>query len=407
MSNQTQYTLLKDPEAECAISACVDKIKATIATEVCQCDMRALVLLGGYGKGEGGVHKVAGKYRPHNNFDLLLVTREISKRKRESIHRRLAAKLEALSEAFMAGIDLSIMNQWQLELMPTRVLWYDMREGHKTLLGDRHFIPSINHERNKIPAWDVRNLMVNRGSLLLINLLCMQQNERSEQLDKLVVKHTMKAIIGYGDALLFCLGDYHWSYQEKQKRLLNHAEIDLKFKKLYEQAMSFRRTPTYNYYLANDLSDWHAEVMQQLEKVHLRCESLRLGLPDLNWDGYLNKALFASLFERGFTLKAIARKILNAFSVKHGHLPASVPTLNKISYWLSDKESLLPLVFPYIAFNPKMHADQEQLTEFLASHFGTKPTASIGEVIRAYLKTWAYTFDRNLDSVLLKNNIAL
>ncbi|WP_197474771.1 hypothetical protein, partial [Oleiphilus sp. HI0079] len=210
-----RFTLSNNPEAEKCISGLLDQIAKVVQKNIADHKLRSLILLGGYGKGEGGVSVVGNSYKPHNNFDLLLVTQHLSKTKQERVNEALSQQLQALAGKLDIGIDLSLIDQWKLKNMPTRVLWYDMMEGHRTLLGDAKFVPSIKHKQRDIPAWDMRNLMVNRGSLLLLNQICLQNEERSQELDRLIIKHAMKAIIGYGDALLYSLDEYHWSYREK------------------------------------------------------------------------------------------------------------------------------------------------------------------------------------------------
>ena len=44
----------------------------------------------------------------------------------------------------------------------------------------------------------------------------------------------------------------------------------------------------YQQYLSKDVKKWHREVMEQLERVHLRCEAFRLGRTDIRWDEYID-----------------------------------------------------------------------------------------------------------------------
>ncbi|KZZ78700.1 hypothetical protein A3767_01845 [Oleiphilus sp. HI0133] len=405
-----RFTLSNNPEAEKCISGLLDQIAKVVQKNIADNKLRSLILLGGYGKGEGGVSVVGNSYKPHNNFDLLLVTQHLSKTKQERVNEALSQQLQALAGKLDIGIDLSLIDQWKLKNMPTRVLWYDMMEGHRTLLGDAKFVPSIKHKQRDIPAWDMRNLMVNRGSLLLLNQICLQNEERSQELDRLIIKHAMKAIIGYGDALLYSLDEYHWSYREKHARILKHSEIDLRFKRLYDEALSFRLSPKYAYYLQLDLKDWHRNVMRQLESIHLKCEAKRLQRSDLTWQTYFDTALVHSLYEREFNAKECLRRLMNLIKPKTGKLPNKLPPLGKLAYQLSDNESMLPLIFPYIAFNPSFvnsSVEKQHFVSFFSSHFGRQEQDSLLSIIKAYVRQWGATFDRNLSAVLSKNQIAL
>ena len=96
----------------------------------------------------------------------------------------------------------------------------------------------------------------------------------------------MKAIIGYGDALLFFLGDYDWSYAEKQRRMRARTDVADELKTLYDQALEFRFAPDYAPWLAMDLDALMARLRVQLEPVCRLCESKRLGVANLAWRQY-------------------------------------------------------------------------------------------------------------------------
>ena len=162
---------------------------------------RTVLLLGGYGRGEGGVECIEGKERPHNNLDFLVVLREGDARKVNQVKQKLDAVLESLRKVHGIAMDLAVTTESRLCKAPSLVMWYDMRFGHKTILGDDTFIKGLDHfQLDRIPSWDVRNLLVNRGTLLLINDELLQRRPPGVDVRKVVVKHIMKAIIGYGDA---------------------------------------------------------------------------------------------------------------------------------------------------------------------------------------------------------------
>lgn len=404
---QTHYTLSRQAEAEQCIQLLLNKIKHCVRGIVPSKYFRSLVLLGGYGKGEGGIIKTAQGLAPHNNFDLMLVTQKASVLRRKNIERWLSHKLNQLGTELNIGIDISVMGDTQLQKMPTRVIWYDMRFGHRTIDGDDTFISSIQHTVCAIPDWDVRNLMVNRGTLMLINNLCLLQNEPAISTQKLVIKHTMKAIVGYGDAMLYFLGQYHWSYAEKRRRILAHPDISLKFKRLYDDAINFRFNPKYEFYLNQDLKKWQADVTKHLAEVHLYCERARLKCNDLNWDNYLSKAFLALLTEREFSLKEIVRKFLSFTRSKRGQLPKSLSFRAKIAYSSANEDNILPIIYPYLAFNPKVTANPQALIKFFTSHLNQPCDAGLRQVVAAYLTRWGVKFDKSLATVLQQNHITI
>ncbi|NRB41402.1 MAG: hypothetical protein HRU20_23510 [Pseudomonadales bacterium] len=414
MQQVTQFTYSGHMQAEITVA----NILSSIVTEITQAleisQIKALVLLGGYGKGEGGIQVKAGRYRPHNNFDLLLVTEALNTKVHRQVNEIVQRQVQDLEKQLHIGIDISVMPEAKLRCMPTRVLWYDMKLGHKTLYGDQNFIPSINHKAEDIPAWDMRNLMVNRGSLLLINQLCLQRLAfhplNKDALKKLIIKHTMKAVIGYGDALLYFSGEYHWSYIVKQFRVSNCSLASTNFKCLYQEAMAFRFTPDYARYRDVDFLSWQARVMNLLGDTHLQCERLRLGDEELEWQDYLSAALkqlpLETAIDNRSRLKTLIKAMQNVFVSHPGNLPANTGLKTRAGYYTSSQESLLPLLFPLIAFAFKQqHLRPNDLT-FLRSHLQLNDDNSC-QLIGAYLQQWGRYFDVNLCSVLKKHGIHL
>jgi len=421
MMNITSYTYNGESSAEKTIQEMLDTISSTVSSLISKQDIKALVLLGGYGKGEGGTIFIDGVNRPHNNFDLLLITENSTQVGKRNIKKIVTQKMKAVSKKLDIGIDISVMSEAKIRSMPTRVLWYDMKEGHKTLLGDKKLIPSLPHLRRDIPSWDMRNLMVNRGSLLLINTVCLQKTDSDHNIQKLIIKHTMKAIIGYGDALLYFLGQYHWSYREKLNRILSHDGISIKFKRIYDSAISFRISPNYQYYLEKDLGKWQQEVCKQLNDTHIECEAKRLNRSGLCWENYLETALSHLIAEQELSFKTLAKCMLNMIRQKSGKLPSNLSFRSKLAYYISNENNISPILFPFLVFNPSLKTHRQETALFISSHFRdtcyqssrskqqsqSRTRANFMIIIKSYLSRWGSNFDPNLWQVLEKNSIYL
>jgi hypothetical protein len=407
MNNLKNFTRSGNPEAESIISNMLSDITKKVLKHVSENHIRSLILLGGYGKGEGGVMVTANTLKPHNNFDLMLITKHLGLNERTLLQKKLDLILNKFGSEQSIGIDISVMSEDKIKVMPTRVLWYDMKEGHRTLYGDDKFISSIPHLKENIPDWDVRNLMVNRGSLLLINHLCLMNGHTSDEVQRLIIKHTMKAVIGYGDALLHFKGLYHWSYAEKQQRILKCSDISVKFQRIYNDAINFRFSPKYEFFQQKNLKTWHYDIAKQLEEVHLQCEAIRLNQSELNWDNYLQKSLGKSFLEKGLSPRELIKSIISLGKPKLGKVPSHLSLKDKLAYRLGAEDSILPLLFPFLAFNPTLHTDKQEQLVFLTSHFQKESTESLPNMIRAYLRIWGLQFDLNLQSVLNKNQISI
>jgi len=396
------FTFSGDHRAEMVVANMLRRISETISNVIKPEDLTALVLLGGYGKGEGGIVHSNGQPHPHNNFDFLLVLKNCSPDKIAKIKSTVMQHIQKSSKQLNIGIDLSVISQKKITRMPTRVMWYDMKEGHKTLLGDKQFIPSLPHTVDNIPSWDMRNLMVNRGSLLLINRICLQSPALGCDTKKLIIKHTMKAIIGYGDALLFSLNEYHWSYKEKLRRLVASEQVDTNFKTLYKSAMTFRFEPNYALYQETDLIAWQSQVIRQLKKIHLECEAKRLGVINLTWHQYLEAALSKLFTEDANSYREWIKKCLNLIKPHPGSLPSHYKWMSTLGVLIANETNILPILYPFILFD----IDDSSYQHFASSFLCVDRTDSQA-LNSAYLKKWGNQFDEHFWSVLKKHNITL
>lgn len=390
-----RFTVRGSDAVERQLTSLTREVADRVAALVPQENRVALLLIGGYGRGEGGVETVDGVERPHNNLDFLLIARS----PQPGLQERLDQALEPIRSAHGLGIDLSLTTPRRLWTSPPLILWHDMRFGHKTLLGDPGFVPSLSRfTAEKIPPSDVRNLLVNRGTLLVINRLLLVKSPDSPAVRRTVVKHAVKAIIGYGDALLFFRGAYHWSYQEKQRRMRARTDVPETFRRLYDEAMEFRFQPSYPEYLKRDPHAWMSELEVAFERIHLECEQVRLGAPGLQWDDYLPTALRRAVWEDSLSLRGWARKLRNGLRPE-GPAGGDGRTLPlRLAGW----PGTLPLLFPAVAYRPPAPDYLEAVRSLL------RPSSPGGDgMVNAYLKAWGAFCDPNFPKVLQALNLRI
>jgi len=402
--NEDRFTVFGGSEVESSIRHLVETVRTEIGAKVPRNHLVALVLLGGYGRGEGGVEVRGGREQPHNNLDFLILTRGRSRRRIKALKQELDESLAPISREWGVGLDLGVMPASQLRQAPSLVMWYDLRHGHKTLLGDASFVPSLNHLRaDRIPADDVRNLLVNRGSLLLINDVLAEQG-RDLKHARTVVKHTIKAILGYGDAYLFHRGLYHWSYREKQARFRKLENVDTRFQKLYEEAMQFRFRPEYDRFMAIDLHSWLADLRPRLESIHLWTESRRLAAAELNWPDY------PQLYLRRCLTDLISHPARLAHRLSRRTGAGSDRTLDitaRIAFRAASSRDLIALTFPTLAYRPDCHELRELARSCLGSLGGQPSGLQAMELQKAYLRVWGLHGDPNFRTVAEKLGLEL
>ena len=124
------------------------------------------------------------------------------------------------------------------------------------------------------------------------------------------LRHTTKAVIGYGDALLYAHGDYHWSYAEKRRRMQSLEAVSEPFRKLYDRAAEIRFSPPET--IDEEFCWLSHEALGLLEAVHLEFEPSRLATTMHDWDDYLETALAHGVWEDVRDPIGVARSVRNA-----------------------------------------------------------------------------------------------
>lgn len=392
--NWGHFTVDGGETGEAAVREAVQNVTETLAATLSPREYRSVVLIGGYGRGEGGIEQVDGELVPHNNLDLLVISRPGVSVQR--LRDKSDQALEPLRRTYPFGIDIGGVEERHLRRAPCLVMWYDMRYGHKTLLGDADFVPSLERfELHRIEPSDVRNLLVNRGTLLVINDLILERHGLTEMERRTVIRHGMKAIIGYGDALLFFAGGYHWSYQTKRERMQACTAATPQFRTLYDRATDFRFQPRYDRYLDMDLRAWNEDLAAHFEPIHLACEARRLRAPNLSWPHYVGAACRHALVEEAGRPRAWARK-LRACIRSHSESPEGDWAMRLGSRCL-DMRGWLSLMFPFVAYRKAAPSGREAVTQLLDAPSKEEPALR-----RAYLHTWAVHGDPNFKTLLHK-----
>lgn len=388
-----RYTLRGGAEVEARIAATLCEIRDIASGVAAPGELRALALIGGYGRGEGGVVRTPAGERAHNNLDLLLIMRGDDRGRREALRSRLSEAVAPVAARDAIGIDVGATSDTVLARSPALVMWHDMRFGHRTILGDADYLPSLaRFTPEAIPDWDIRNLLVNRGTLLVINDLLLEGGRRRDADLRPIVRHAVKAIIGYGDALLHAEGQYHWSYAEKQRRMRACAAAPESFRRAYDEASEFRFEPDYERFAGRDLANWLAEVRQELAPIHLRCESRRLGQPGLTWGAYLDAALATQVREAAGSVRGAARA---ARSLLRSRPARGLSPAAQAGWLLGGMRGALPCVYPAVCYPFVDAGYRERAAGLLGA-----ADATAESLRRAYLGHWQTHGDINLGAAL-------
>nr|MBC8452621.1 hypothetical protein [Spirochaetota bacterium] len=182
---------------------------------------KALVLGGGYGRGEGACVIKEGKEALYNDLDLFMITADALELSDEIKH--IAHRYEEI-----LGIDVDIgrpLSLKELRTLPHQLMWQDLAAGHKVLAGDKDIITANIPDwlGKPLPKGEALRLMLNRGSGLLQAVIQAYEidKDKTHQLPDrdFIRRNYHKCTLAFGDSLLITYENYPVPMQEKAAAL--------------------------------------------------------------------------------------------------------------------------------------------------------------------------------------------
>ncbi len=219
------------PDGNAAVEARIARDQALIAEAVTALVVpplfRALVLMGGYGRGEGGFVMRGGQPAPYNDYDYFVVVRGMDRERRATLQKALAGAARDLDRAVGVDLDSALLREESLPGADHSLINAEMLWGHRVVAGDPQVLaPMPAMPFATLPPAEFTRLLLNRGSLLLMNQRRLAAGEPAAGQDhEVFLKYLFKAVLACGDARLAGNRRYHPSYVAKLDRL-GRADID-------------------------------------------------------------------------------------------------------------------------------------------------------------------------------------
>lgn len=251
--------------------------------------LSALVLAGGYGRGEGGYRWIDGRPLPFNDYDYFVVVNGLGRRALGRLRAELAALGHRLSAALGLEVDFAVLDERRLDRLPANLMYSELKWGHRTLAGNAACLDAIRSPPpDQLPLAEATRTLLNRGALLLMNGQALRRGEvanaiAAEQFER----YLCKAILAAGEALLASRRQYHPLLRVRQDRLeacssslpegflaLHRCAADYKFGRVAVAATG--GSPEERYRQAVDA--WCAALQ--------RAEATRCGSPIASWKSY-------------------------------------------------------------------------------------------------------------------------
>ena len=284
-----RFTIDGDDQLERHLAQTCAKIMAGLHGLLPDRKLEAVLLGGGYGRGEGGVLPMPGGHRPYNDLEFYVGLRGNRHWNERLYHRRLEILGEILTPQAGVELEFKIFSLAELARRPINMFTYDLFSGHRWLLGHEGLLSGCQHHgaADHLPGFEATRLLMNRCTGLLLardRLGCSPVKFTPADAD-FVRRNVAKAELALGDAVLTVRGQYHWSCRKRHERLLQLAHDErsslaswLNEVCYYHQVgTEFKLHPTRCDDSRDSLRRYHAEVTEMALRTWLWVESRRLG----------------------------------------------------------------------------------------------------------------------------------
>jgi hypothetical protein len=283
-----RFTIDGDDQLERHLAQTCAKIMAGLRGLLPEHKLEAVLLGGGYGRGEGGVLLTAGGHRPYNDLEFYVCLRGNRHWNERLYHRRLEILGEILTPQAGVELEFKIFSLAELARCPVTMFTYDLFSGHRWLFGHEGLLSRCQHHgaADKLPGFEATRLLMNRctGLLLARERLGRSPLRFTPADADFVRRNIAKVELALGDAVLTAHGQYHWSCRERHARLLQLAHdgrsspaswLD-EVCAYHQVGTEFKLHPTRCDDSRDSLRRYHTEVTEIALRTWLWLESRRL-----------------------------------------------------------------------------------------------------------------------------------
>lgn len=243
----------------------------------------ALLLGGGYGRGQGGVLRTASEDKPYNDLEFYVCLRGseiLNQRKYRHAFHHLA---ESLTPEAGLEVEFKITSLRKLQKTPPSMFSYDLASGHQFFAGKANLLANTSAlNASDIPLCEATRLLMNRCSGLLFAKEHLQRKPFTRNDADFVGRNHAKAQLAFGDVFLTAHGKYHWDCRQRNQTLtLFSPDHKLPWLDEVRQHHAFGTAFKLHPHRANDsleiLCDRQRALTHLGLKVWLWLESTRLG----------------------------------------------------------------------------------------------------------------------------------
>lgn len=279
-----RFTLDGDADLESHLAHVCALVRTGVKRVVGWPALEGVLLGGGYGRGEGGVHRTPAGDRPYNDLEFYVLVRGSTVLNELRFARPLAALGHELSGPAGIEVEFKILSRRALRHGPVTMFSYDLVSGHRWVCGPESLLEGCGRHADSaaIPLSEATRLLMNRCTGLLFARQRLEGPAFGPEDAEFVTRNLAKARLALGDALLAAVGQYHWSCRERARRLPSvPASRRMPWleavRAAHAQGVEFKLHPVPAGRTADELRADLAGLAQLASRVWLWLESRRLG----------------------------------------------------------------------------------------------------------------------------------
>ncbi len=368
------YFLGDEPGLKALLDGFLARLSEDLQAQKFYSDVKALLLAGGYGRGEGGVFRVSESAAPvlYNDLEFYLVTRDAASQ--GPIEQWCSRQSHDGEEITGIEVEFKLLRESAFRSAEPSMFYYDLLARHRIVQSCDGFIESLPSNLSDpalIPAPEAIRLLFNRGSGLLFSLAALASNS-SRVSDGFIERNHAKVKLALADAVLAFQGRYHFSCVERHSRLSNiGSPVPPDWPLLmrwHESGVAFKLNPRHIYPPLDALREAQETITSVWTRTFLWMESLRLRAP----------------FQR-----------VSEYENFHGRLyPSSGRLRNLALHWRDrfKRGSALPspLDYPRGALQRALFCLLGADTAGAARHLARPPGSSFEELVSVYERWWRF-----------------
>ncbi len=220
-SSPCRFTLDGSDELENRLTQTCENVLTGVRKLISETKLEALVLGGGYGRGQGGVLETESGDAPYNDLEFYVFLHGNRVLNERDFGPRLNSLGDELSTEAGLHVEFKVDSLARLRHSPVTMFSYDLVSGHRVLFGNPKVFAGCEHHLDAamIPLAEATRLLFNRCTGLLLAKELLRKSELSGDDADFVGRNIAKAQLAIGDSVLAASGKYHWDCRKRREEL--------------------------------------------------------------------------------------------------------------------------------------------------------------------------------------------